>query len=325
MLRPLDQLTPLPLPGTENGCCPSFSPDGRDLAFVQQGVFKRISVRGGAGTIIPVTGKAQLNLLRWAGDDEFVVTTSEGKLSWLGNDGTLRTIAAPDSAAGEGSLDVMEVLPGGRILAVATIAPPGGTLAVFDPDDGSRAPLPTGTVNWAGFSDGHLVWSQPGGLLYAAPSTPTERASPARCSPSGSPCSRPGGAAPRSPNWGLAPWPTCRRRRLAWCGLPAGQVTPSSTCLAPITVPASRPDGRTSPWTSRRDTRDVWVLDRPISTLSRHLPELRPRSDMAPERRGSVFAEVRGGPCRHRPRPGGRQPPGRLRVLRGGSRSLSTR
>ncbi len=295
-VRPLDQLTPLPLPGTENGCCPSFSPDGRDLAFVQQGVFKRISVRGGAATIIPLTGKAQLNLLRWAGDDEFVVTTSEGKLAWLGSDGTLRTIAAPDSAGGEGSLDVMEVLPGGRILAVATIAPPGGTLAVFDPDDGSRALLPTGTVNWAGFSDGHLVWSQPGGLLYAAPFDPRRAHFTGPVKSLGVTVQQTRGSRPKIAQLGRGTLAYVPAQALSLVSVSRqGRVTPLLEQPRSYHSPRVSPDGRYIALDFSETTRDVWLLDRRDSTMSRatfqstgHDPTWLPNG------REIVFAEARG-------------------------------
>ena len=165
-VRTLDQLTPVPLAGTENGCCAVFSPDGEYLAFFQQGHLKRIPSTGGAATAVP--GDPRLTAMRWAGNDEFVVTTESGALARLKNDGTVQAIALPDSTKGEGTLDVMQVLPGGRILAIGTTAYATGNLVVVDPRDGSRVPLALGAITWAAFSDGHLVWCQGGGVLYAA-------------------------------------------------------------------------------------------------------------------------------------------------------------
>ena len=295
-LRPLDQLTALPLPGTDNGCCPSFSPDGRDLAFLQQGVFKRISARGGAATTIPVTGSAQLNLLRWAGDDEFVVTTSEGKLAWLGNDSRLRTVAAPDSAAGEGSLDVMDVLPGGGILAIATIEPPGGTLAVFDPEDGSRIPLSTGTVNWAGFSDGHLVWSQPGGLLYAAPFDPRRARITGPVQSLGVTVQQTRGSRPKIAQLGHATLAYVPAQALSLVSVSRqGRLTTLLEQPRSYHSPRISPDGRYIALDFSETTRDVWLLDRGDSTMSRatfqrtgHDPTWLPNG------REIVFAEARG-------------------------------
>jgi serine/threonine-protein kinase len=64
-VRSLDQLTPVPLAGTENGCCAVFSPDGDYLAFLQQGRLKRIPSMGGAATAVP--GDPRLTAMRWGG------------------------------------------------------------------------------------------------------------------------------------------------------------------------------------------------------------------------------------------------------------------
>ncbi|MBA3497487.1 MAG: protein kinase [Gemmatimonadales bacterium] len=295
-VRPLNQLTPLPLPDTENGCCPSFSPDGQDLAFVQQGVFKRISPRGGAATIIPVTGDTRLSLLRWAGEDEFVVTTSEGKLARLGNDGGLRVIAAPDSAAGEATLDVMEVLPGGRILAVATVAAPTGRLIVLDPHNGSRAELPTGTVIWAGFSDGHLVWSQPGGLLYAAPFDPRHARITGPVQSLGITVQQTRGSRPKIAQLGHGALAYVPAQALSLVSVSReGRVNPLLDQPRSYHSPRVSPDARYIAFDFAENTRDVWLLDRHDSTVSRatfqnsgHDPTWLPNS------REIVFAEARG-------------------------------
>jgi eukaryotic-like serine/threonine-protein kinase len=46
-LRPLDALDPQPLPGTEEGQYPFWSPDSRYIAFFAQGKLKKIAVAGG--------------------------------------------------------------------------------------------------------------------------------------------------------------------------------------------------------------------------------------------------------------------------------------
>jgi len=47
-LRPLDSITARPLPGTEGGNFPTWSPDSRSLAFFTGGKLKRIELTGGA-------------------------------------------------------------------------------------------------------------------------------------------------------------------------------------------------------------------------------------------------------------------------------------
>jgi hypothetical protein len=46
-LRPIDRLDAVPLPGTESGSNPFFSPDGQWLGFVARGEIKKMAVAGG--------------------------------------------------------------------------------------------------------------------------------------------------------------------------------------------------------------------------------------------------------------------------------------
>ena len=72
-LRRLDQLAPVPLPGTDNGFTPFFSPDGESVAFVTNHTQKlrRVSIRGG-----PVQTLADGYLAggAWTVDDDIVFT-----------------------------------------------------------------------------------------------------------------------------------------------------------------------------------------------------------------------------------------------------------
>jgi serine/threonine protein kinase/Tol biopolymer transport system component len=51
-LRPLDQLTALPLAGTEGAVHPFWSPDSRAIGFFAEGKLKRINIAGGAPQIL---------------------------------------------------------------------------------------------------------------------------------------------------------------------------------------------------------------------------------------------------------------------------------
>ena len=48
VLRPVDQLEALPIPGTEGARNPFFSPDGEQVGFYADGQLKRVSISGGA-------------------------------------------------------------------------------------------------------------------------------------------------------------------------------------------------------------------------------------------------------------------------------------
>jgi hypothetical protein len=126
-------------------------------------------VTGGGATTIPLAAGTALAAIAFAGADEFIATLTDGRLARIGNDGSVAPIARPDTAAAEARLDVMQVLPGGGILAIAAQGPPDGTLLVVDPHSGARTTLMTSPVQWAGYAQHHLVWAAPGGALYAGP------------------------------------------------------------------------------------------------------------------------------------------------------------
>jgi len=293
-VRALDQLAPVPLAGAENGCCAVFSPDGEFLAFFQQGHLKRIPSTGGAATAVP--GDPRLTAVRWGGNDELVVTTESGALARLKNDGTVQTIALPDSTKGEGSLDVMQVLPGGRILAIGTTSYASGNLVAVDPRDGARVPIPLGAIAWAAFSDGHLVWCQSGGVLYAAAFDPGKARVTGPVQSLGITVQQTRGSRPKIAQAGRTALAYVPAQPLTLVTVARdGRVTPLLDQPRSYHSPRVSPDGRRLALDFAAETRDVWVLDMTDSTLSRatfqnsgHDPT------WLPDGRELIYAEIRG-------------------------------
>ena len=178
--------------------------------------------------------------------------------------------------------------------AIGTTAMPREPSSSSHPRTGGRVLLPLGVIAWAAYSDGHLVWCQAGGVVYA-PLRPGE-----------GPHHRPG-AVPRhhrAADSGSRP-KIAQAGRTALAYVPAqpltlvtvsrdGRVTPLLDSRAPITVPGSRPTAAAWPWTSRR-RRATWVLDLTDHTLSRatfqnsgHDPTWLPAAKAA------IYAEIRG-------------------------------
>jgi Tol biopolymer transport system component len=54
-IRPIGEFQPRPLPGTENGSAPFWSPDSRYIAFVADGKLKKINITGGPAITITET------------------------------------------------------------------------------------------------------------------------------------------------------------------------------------------------------------------------------------------------------------------------------
>ncbi len=272
--RRLDDLVPRALIGTDNGCCPAFSDDGKWVAFgdVSAGVWKRISREGGAATEIPVVGgSAVINLLRWSGNSEFVVTLNDGSLARLRNDGTMQSLARPDRTAKETTLDVQDVLPDGTIIAIAgTTVGPIGSLVVFDADGKHRAMLPVGKTDWAAYSAGYLLWTQGGGGVYAAAFDSRARKITGAIQSLGVAAQQTRGGTPKLALGGshalaFVPAQPLTLVRVARNGIVTTLLDPPRSYHSPRVSP----DGRHIAFDFSEATRDVWLLDVSDNTLSR--------------------------------------------------------
>jgi serine/threonine-protein kinase len=292
--RRLDDLTPTPVPGTDNACCPKFSPDGRWILYFDghSNAYVRMSSSGGPATRVP--GPADLgDIVAVPGSDEVIATLAAGSVARVGSDGKVDTIARPDSAAGEIGLGVMQALSGGVVLAVTT----SGALVAIDSRSKARRTVLASSVEWAGYAEGRLVWSQGGGNLYAAPFdvgkmrlTGSEQAL---------------GVTVQITRGGLPKVAlSARGDALAYIpALPAtlalvardGRVTPLLAEPRTYHDPKVSPDGRHVLFDLTQATRDVWELDLEDTTLTR-VTFVKDGHDATwlPDGRGFLFGSARG-------------------------------
>ena len=169
--RRLTDAVGIPLPGTAGALGPVFSPDDKWILFTGPGnVWKKMPAQGGAAVDIPIPVGVTVGLMRWNGDDGFAVTLmNTGALALLHSSGAMTTIARPDTAIHEQGLDVMEVLPDGNLLVIGTDVYPSGHALIIDRATGRRTQLLDVPVSWIATAGGHLVWTDPVGVLFAAP------------------------------------------------------------------------------------------------------------------------------------------------------------
>jgi hypothetical protein len=172
-LRPFDQQTGTPVPGTENAVQPFLSPDGQWVGFFSLGKMRKVSLHGGPVTALcdaPVPHGAS-----WAADDVITYAPNFGsglmRISAAG--GTPQVLTTPNTKDQEISHRWPQVLPGGKFV-LFTIQM--GTESSYDAARIAVLSVPTG--KWHTLVDGgsyarylpsgHIVYVHTGSLMGVA-------------------------------------------------------------------------------------------------------------------------------------------------------------
>ena len=168
-LRQMDQFESTPIPGTEGGSGPFFSPDGQWLGFFTYNKLKKVSLKGGAPLILcnasPVSRGAS-----WGPDDTilFIQAHSEGISRISASGGNPQIVTTPNAQQGEVGHYWPEILPGGKHV-LFTIATAGNFdeayIAVQSLETGARQALVRGGSHAHYVPTGHLVYVRAGSLM----------------------------------------------------------------------------------------------------------------------------------------------------------------
>jgi serine/threonine-protein kinase len=175
-VRNLNQLTPHPLPGTEGGLYPEFSPDGRWIAFESGGAIRKIAADGSGLTTIATSGPGGIGGLTWLSNDEIVfgyraISGTPGLWLVTATGGSPRSFSGLDTVAGERIQLAPRAVDGrlvfytssrgtGLLLNLGVVDSRTGTAKAFAGLNAARA---------LGLVDDKLVYVRGDGALMMAP------------------------------------------------------------------------------------------------------------------------------------------------------------
>jgi len=171
-LRMMDQFEGRPLPGTDGGAFPIFSPDGQWIAYGgidPTGKIRKIPVLG--GTSITLGDGNFFGGAAWGDDDTIVFSGPKGLMRIPAAGGTPQTLTTVDASKGEAAHVRPQFLPGGKQL-LFTVTPSSNTdtakFAVLDLSKGTYRTVAKGGVNGRYAASGHLTYLI-GTTLFAVP------------------------------------------------------------------------------------------------------------------------------------------------------------
>ncbi|HEV8499782.1 MAG TPA: protein kinase [Gemmatimonadaceae bacterium] len=165
MMRALNAEAIATVPSSRQAFRPIFSPDSRQIAFLQDGALRRIFVEGGsAQTLLSAAGSATAS---WLSNDHIVVVNARTMRRVSTSGGQVDTLAQLDSL--HALLGVVAV-PGGKwLISVQTERDnTAGHLVRVELENGAITPLGIVGVSPMLVHD-RLLYVDPTGVLYAVP------------------------------------------------------------------------------------------------------------------------------------------------------------
>jgi serine/threonine-protein kinase len=271
-LRALDDFEAIPIPGTEGGEGPFFSPDGRWLGYFAEGKLFKIAVDGGTPLEICHVGQVVPGAA-WTRDDTilFADAPDSGLMRVPAAGGTPEPLTVPAFADGELGHGWPRLLPDGDSVLFTISDVKGSRIALLSLRTGEWRTLGKG-MGGAGFlPTGHLVYVRSEGLVavpfdlsvgrttgdpvvvledvYTIPAMKGTGMAAFAVSASGALVYLPGGA-------------EAGKNRLVWVD-PDGMTRPVSREAGGYEWPKLSPDGRKVAVTNRSldGSIDIWVVD----------------------------------------------------------------
>ena len=166
-VRQLGDFTAKPVPGTEGGESPFFSPDGQWLGFFAGGKLQKISLNGGVAQVL-CSGAPGNGSAAWAPDWTIYFSGGYGGLmSVSGYGGECRRVISPSEGNGAVGFGQPWMLPGGQSLLVTVETGFGGqqsSVALLSLKSLKLKTLLQDATNPAYLAPGYLVFGRAGAL-----------------------------------------------------------------------------------------------------------------------------------------------------------------
>jgi serine/threonine-protein kinase len=164
-VRGMDQVDPVPIPGSEGAILPFFSADSRTVGFKQDNKLVKVALAGGPVTPL-CDAPGNTYGATWLPGDTIVFASDTGLFEVPAAGGTPRRIAKPDS--GE-TLLWPEALPDGRAVLLSAYGHGSLKLAVLVRTSGQVKRLAQVGGYPRYINGGFVVLSDPSGLVTAVP------------------------------------------------------------------------------------------------------------------------------------------------------------
>jgi eukaryotic-like serine/threonine-protein kinase len=172
-LRAMDSLEARPIPGTEGGLSPFFSPDGQWLGFFAGNKLKKVSVSGGAAQTL--ADAPEPRGAAWGSRGVIAFAPAYGSALQQVSDAGGTPQPLTHFEKGETSHSWPEFLPGGKavLFAAGALGNSSFDISVQSVMTGERQNLVQGATLPRYAPSGHLVYAQGGGLM-AVPFDPKQ-------------------------------------------------------------------------------------------------------------------------------------------------------
>jgi Tol biopolymer transport system component len=166
-VRPLESLTARPLPGTEGGYLPAWSPDSRSVAFMVPGEVRRLSLADGTVQRVCAIPKPGESGLDWGEAGTVLLGTgaAAGQIySVPATGGDAKLLMSYDTTRGETGHHMPQFLPDGRRFLVAASSRSSGVYLASLTSPNERRQV-AGVWRRTLYAAGHLLFVRDGTLL----------------------------------------------------------------------------------------------------------------------------------------------------------------